>query len=78
MFLWERIRKKSIHVVSSLKTKAIASCIEGKIRFWIFRFFRRDESAINPFSDFLFLSQKRIPVISRNNPILDFAKEMHP
>ena len=28
--------------------------------------------------DFLFLSQKRIRVISRNNPIWDFTKEMHP
>ena len=35
-------------------------------------------SAINPFSDFLFLSQKRIRVISCNNPILDFTKEMYP
>ena len=31
-----------------------------------------------PFRIFLFLSQKRIRVISRNNPILDFTKEMHP
>ena len=37
-----------------------------------------EESAINPFLEFLFLSQKRIRVISRNNPILDFTKEMHP
>ena len=33
---------------------------------------------INPFSNFLFLSQKRIRAISRNNPILDFTKEIHP
>ena len=33
---------------------------------------------LNPFTDFLFLSQKRIRVISRNNPIWDFIKEMHP
>ena len=26
----------------------------------------------------MFLSQKRIRAISRNNPILDFTKEMHP
>ena len=32
---------------------------------------------INPFSDCLFLSQKRIHVTSRNNSILDFTKEMH-
>ena len=32
----------------------------------------------NPLSDFLFLSQKRTRVILRNNPILDFTKEMHP
>ena len=31
-----------------------------------------------PFRIFLFLSQKIIGVISRNNPILDFTKEMHP
>ena len=31
-----------------------------------------------PFRIFLFLSQKRIRVISRNYPILDFTKEMHP
>ena len=30
------------------------------------------------YTDFLFLSQKRIPAISRNNPIWDFTKEMHP
>ena len=33
---------------------------------------------INPFSDILFLSQKRIRAISRNNPVLDFTQEMHP
>ena len=33
---------------------------------------------MNPSSDFLLLPQKRIRVISRNNPILDFTKEMHP
>ena len=30
------------------------------------------------YTDFLFLSQKRIPAISRNSPIWDFTKEMHP
>ena len=61
-----------------LTIEQVISCLDGKIRFWIFRFFHKDLSAINLFLDFLFLSQKRIRVISRNNPILDFTKEMHP
>ena len=33
---------KKVHVVSGLNTKTIASCIDGKIRFLIFRFFPSD------------------------------------
>ena len=68
-FLWERIRQK-IHVATGLRAKIVARC-------WNFCFFGREESAINSFLDSLFLWLKRIRVISRNNPFLYFAKEMH-
>ena len=62
-----------------LTLKQATSCKDGKLHLWIFRFFRRDYNPpFFPISDFLFLPQKRIRVISRNNPILDFTKEVHP
>ena len=69
---------KNVHVVSGPNTRR--SCIQYRWKNPVLDLSFLSQGLIcdYPFSDFLFLSQKRIRVVSRNNPILDFTKEMHP
>ena len=64
-------------MASGLGAKVLSSVEMVKFLFRLFRFFRRKDSLINHFTYFLFLSQKVIRVISRNNPSLDFVQKMH-